>query len=391
LTAAQLADRFAQIFGRRPSVLSRAPGRVNLLGEHVDYNQGVALPCGIQFAAHLALAENPSGRIRLAALDLSAEHTLDVTDLQSDPHQLRAVTPDWARLPVGVGRAWVQMGWAVPGWDAAYTCDVPPGSGLSSSAAIEIALAAALDRWRGTDLTGLDMARLCQTAEHEVVGVQSGLMDQWTSACAVSGHALLMDFRDLSVRPVSLPDGVAIVVADTGVRRALASSAYNQRVRDCQEAVAALKRLQPEIVSLRDVSPELFSRLADRLPRPTRDRAQQVIDEIERVRLGAEYLERADVSEFGRLMRASHASLRDLYQVSGPELDRMVEIGDHLEGGYGTRLTGAGFGGSTVSLVDQSAAEAFSRRLAESYLDSTGRKAEVWICQAGDGAKAELT
>jgi galactokinase len=390
VSAGELPARFEATFGQKPTILARAPGRVNLLGEHVDYNNGLALPCGIQFAALVGLRESSSGSIRLAALDLGAGHVFQVSDLEAPTAQLRANTPDWARYPVGVCWAWVNSGHRLPAFDAAYTCDVPSGAGLSSSAAIEVAFASALSSLQALDWSDIALARLCQSAEHTMAGVHSGLMDQWTSVSAVRDHALLLDFNNLSARPVPLPAQVSIVVADTGVPRALAASAYNQRVQECRQAVAELRRHRDGLGSLRDITLEEFGEMADHLPQPARMRAQHVVEEIERVRQGAKALEAGDATEFGKLMRASHVSLRDLFQVSGPELDKMVEIADQLDGAYGSRLTGAGFGGSTVSLVERDRAGGFCDQLARRYSAETGKRATTWVCQAGPGAHADV-
>jgi galactokinase len=363
---------------------------VNLLGEHVDYNNGLALPCGIQFAALVGLREKSSGPVRLAALDLGAEHAFRLPDLEAPIDQLRANTPDWARYPVGVCWAWVHSGHRLPHFDAAYTCDVPAEAGLSSSAAIEVALASALRSLQAVEWSDIELAKLCQSAEHTMAGVHSGLMDQWTSVSAVKDHVLLLDFEYLSARSVPLPAQVSIVVADTGVPRALAASAYNQRVQECHHAVAELRRHRDGFESLREITPEDFGSLAGHLSQPARMRAQHVVEEIERVRQGAKCLEGGDAAGFGKLMRASHASLRDLFQVSGPELDKMVEIANRLDGAYGSRLTGAGFGGSTVSLVERDRAGEFCDQLARRYLAETGKRAKTWVCQAGAGAHADV-
>jgi galactokinase len=274
----------------------------------------------------------------------------------------------------------------LPAWEAAYICDVPSGSGLSSSAAIEVAFAAALRNLVAVDLQNLDLARLCQTAEHAMAGVSSGLMDQWASVSAVEDHVLLLDFRELTLRAVPIPPEISIVVADTGVRRALAASAYNQRVQECRQAEAELRQLVPGLDSLGEITPAAFASLAHRISLPARQRAQHVVEEIERVRQGVVCLEQGDAIGFGRLMRASHASLRDLYQVSAPELETMVDLADHLEGAYGSRLTGAGFGGATVSLVEKARADQFCQQLARRYLAETGHQAATWVCRAGEGA-----
>jgi galactokinase len=384
VNTAELLERFQQIYNRPPAIHSRAPGRVNLLGEHVDYNQGLALPCGIQLAAEVALAPSGSDRFHVKALDLDAEFSFSLGELQESAEHLRSMTPEWARYPVGVCWAWARSGHRLTGWDAVYTCSVPSGSGLSSSAAIEVAFASALSRTMKVDLEGLELARLGQAAEHAVAGVQSGLMDQWTSACAVKDHALLLDFQAFEAKSIPLPSGVSIVVADSGVRRDLAGSAYNQRVEECQQATSELQGLLAYVHSLRDVPLETFRGVAGRLSEPARRRAQHVVDEIERVREGTTYLQQGDLAGFGALMRASHTSLRDLYEVSVPEMDQMVDIADSLEGGYGSRLTG--FGGSIVCLVEAANSERFCRLLSQRYASVTGKQAELWVCHAGDGA-----
>jgi galactokinase len=285
--------------------------------------------------------------------------------------------------------AWAlrQAGLAVTGLQAAYTSDVPIGSGLSSSAAVEVVFAAAWRALGGWELDNLELARLCQRAENEYVGVASGLMDQFASACGVQGHALCFDTRSLEWSPVKLPPGSAIVVADSGLRRSLADSAYNDRRAACEKAVELLRPYKPGLQSLRDISTVEFAAYSAFLPDKVRRRAEHVVKEIQRVEQAVTALQREDARLFGGLMFACHKSLRELYEVSLPELDALVEIARGLPGIYGARLTGAGFGGCTVNLIEAAQAEAFIAGLQEGYQQRTGRQAQVYLCQASAGVE----
>jgi galactokinase len=366
-----------------------APGRVNLLGEHVDYNDGFVLPAAID--RDVAIAANPrSDRlVQLTALDLGQSVTFDLDHLDPKEDTRGKRLPGWALYPAGV--AWVlqNRGFSTQGMDAWYTSNVPIGAGLSSSAAVEVAFATlwrAMGDWETDQMT---LAQMCQAAENQYVGVQCGLMDQFASAHGVEGHALYLDTRSLDWRPVPLPEGVAIVIADSKVRRSLANSAYNERRASCEEAVRLLKRDLPGIRALRDVTPAQFHQLAGHLPETGRRRAQHVIEECARVEDAMVKLEAGDAAGFGKLMYESHASLRDLYEVSCPELNVLVDTARTLPGCLGARLTGAGFGGCTVNLVEEDQAPAFIERLKDSYLQTTGKHAEVYLCHASQGPQVK--
>ena len=363
-----------------------APGRVNLLGEHVDYNGGPVLPAAIDRAVHLAVQRRADRRVSLRAIDIDQSVIFDLDRLDGKQDVEGRPLPVWALYPAGV--AWVlqRRGLAVSGLDGAYTSRVPIGSGLSSSAAIELAFAVAWRELGGWPADSLELAQYSQQAENQYVGVNCGLMDQFASACGVEDHALYFDTRSLYWRPVPLPPGTAIVVADSGMRRSLTSSGYNDRRAACEQAVELLKPDLPGITALRDVTPEQFNRLAGRLPEIVRKRARHVVEECARVDEAMQYLDRGDSAAFGRLMYAGHASLRDLYEVSIPELDRLVELASDLPGCLGARLTGAGFGGCTVNLVAEEAASQFIERLAQGYHATTGRTAQVYLCHASQGA-----
>ncbi|MFN7034801.1 MAG: galactokinase [Bellilinea sp.] len=357
----------------------RAPGRVNLLGEHVDYNDGIVLPAAIDRYVHLQAVERADTVVELTALDLDQSVSFDLENLE--PPSL----PEWARYPAGVAWAAMQRGLTVSGIRAVFTSTVPIGAGLSSSAAVEVAFGALWNELNGWNLSRLQLAQLCQQAENQFVGVNCGLMDQFASACGVKDHALMFDTRSLEYEAVPLPPGSALVIADSGVRRTLAGSAYNQRRADCEEAVRFLQKDLPEMTSLRDISPEDFDRLAPRLPAQVCQHARHVVEEIARVQKAVNYLKQGDSRSFGKLMFEGHASLRDLYQVSIPELDALVEIASHLPGCLGARLTGAGFGGCTVNLVAEEAAQSFAQSLAREYHARTGKTAEIYLCHASEG------
>jgi galactokinase len=271
---------------------------------------------------------------------------------------------------------------------AAFSSDVPIGSGLSSSAAVEVAFACTWQLLSGWQVDKLSLAKMCQRAENEYVGVSSGLMDQFASACGEKGHVLCFDTRSLEWKLLEMPPGTAIVIADSGIRRSLSGSAYNDRRAACEEAVKLLQEYLPGIKSLRDVSTVELAAYAAYLPVEIEHRAEHVVKEIHRVDQAIIALQRGDARMFGGFMFASHKSLRDLYEVSIPELDALVEIARGLPGVFGARLTGAGFGGCTVNLVDEKYAETFMQHLQDGYKQKTGREAKVYLCQASNGAES---
>jgi galactokinase len=366
-----------------------APGRVNLLGEHVDYNGGPVLPAAIDRAVHLSFAPRTDRRVVLEAVDLGRTATFDLAHLPAKQDTSGEPLPVWAQYPAGVAWALQNDGYEVRGMEASFTSDVPIGAGLSSSAAVEMAFSVAWRELGGWQADNLTLARLSQRAENGYVGVNCGLMDQFACAMGVKDHALYFDTRSLAWEPLPLPAGSAIVVADSGVRRSLANSAYNERRADCERAVAILGEFLPGIQTLRDVSPAQFDAYAGRLPEPVRRHARHVVEECARVDEAIPLLKAGNAAGFGQLMVACHASLRDLYEVSVPELDRLVEIAMSLPGCWGARLTGAGFGGCTVNLVKEELSEPFIAGLKSGYAQSTGRQAQVYLCHASQGAHIE--
>ena len=371
-----LEAEFAAHFGTPPDHIVRAPGRVNLIGEHTDYNDGFVLPMAIDREMLIAACRRNDRLVRLVALDLGdrrAEFSLDA--ITRDDRQ------KWSNYIRGVALMLEQRGIRLPGLDLAIRGNVPIGSGLSSSAALEVCAATTFQTFAGFEMSKVDLARLCQRAENEFVGVQSGIMDQFISALARADHALLIDCRDLSYQDVPLPRGATIVVCDTMKRRGLVDSAYNTRRAECEQAARALG-----VHTLRDASLEQFARLEKELPPNAARRARHIITENARVLKAVAAAEKNDLAGFGGLMNASHESLKNDYEVSCAELDTLVEIARTQPGCLGARLTGAGFGGCTVNLVRDDAVEAFAANVAPGYLARTKIAPQIYICRAMDGA-----
>ena len=385
MNLSELHRLFIERFGRTPALVVRAPGRVNLLGEHVDYNDGPVLPAAIDRAVYIAAAPSGDDCSCLHALDLGKQVDLRPSGLDVRLDAVGNPLPGWARYPAGV--AWVlqQAELPIAGVLAAYTSDIPIGSGLSSSAAVEVGFAALWQALGGWSLERLALAELCQRAENQFVGVSCGLMDQFASACGVEGHALYFDTRSLEWEPAPIPPGIALVIADSGVRRSLAHSGYNERRAACEQAVRELQAFQPRLTSLRDVATTELAAYSPYLSEIPRMRAEHVVKEIARVSSALSALHRGDRQALGALMYAGHNSLRNLYEVSTPELDILVELTRQLPGCIGARLTGAGFGGCTINLVETDHADAFITGLRNGYQQATGRQAQVYLCHASQG------
>ena len=386
----QLIDRISNIFhekfGHTPMHIARAPGRVNLLGEHVDYNDGFVLPAAIDRATYVAFSPAGTPHSSLVAVDLRNEASFSPQTIPSKTQPDSRRLPDWAHYPAGVMWSLLEEQLVVPAINAVYASDVPRGSGLSSSASVEMAFMIAWQSLGGWTLPSMQLALLAQKAENRYVGVNCGIMDQFASACGVNDQLLLLDCRSLEWQSVPLPEHVSIVIADTSVRRKLTSGEYNNRRAACEEAVRLIQKDLPEIKSLRDVSVDEFNRFAGNLPDEVAKRARHVVEEIGRTIQARALLEAGDVQRFGRLMNECHVSLRDLYEVSCPELEAMTRIAQSLDGCYGARLTGAGFGGCTVNLVVQEIAPSFAASLAEQYALETGLRPQVYISRPSQGA-----
>ena len=374
---ARLLDAFRARYGSTEGVcVARAPGRVNLIGEHTDYNDGFVLPMTIDRAAYVALRLRPGRTSDLCALNFDESFAF------SSGEPLPGDAPSWAPYVAGVVAETQRSRETMRSVEGVIWGDVPLGAGLSSSAALEVAAALAMDAALGTSRPGEAVAELCRLVEHRYAGVACGIMDQFASRLGRAGHALFLDCRSLAYRPVPLPLGEArVVVVDSRVQRALATSAYNRRREECEAAAAFFQGIDPSIRALRDVSPALLERYQDDLPDVQLKRARHVVQENQRVQDAAEALERRDLTAFGHLMNASHASLRDLYEVSGPELDVLAEAAQAMPGVYGARMTGAGFGGCTVNLVQAASTERFCREVPARYEARFGRQPDVYVLE----------
>jgi galactokinase len=371
-------------------IISIAPGRVNLLGEHVDYNGGAVLPIAIDRVVQVAAIPEKDPIVKVHAIDLNEKVTFNLNDLERKIDISGKPLPGWALFPAGVAWAFRKQGMPVRGLTAAFTSNIPIGAGLSSSAAVEVAFAATWEAFGGWHLDRLTLAQYCQQAENRYVGVNCGLMDQFASANGVAGCVLSFDTRSLMWEAIPLPQNTVVVVADSSVRRSLASSAYNDRRQSCRKAVEIIQKSIPTIQYLAEISPAEFNSLASQLPETIRKHARHVVEECARVRKATNALKKEDIGAFGQLMVEGHNSLRDLYGVSTPELNALVEVARWLPGCYGSRLTGAGFGGCTVSLVDAAHAERFAVDLKRGYWNATSYMAEVYICSASPGVRIQI-
>jgi galactokinase len=369
------------------TLIARAPGRVNLIGEHTDYNDGFVLPIAINRYTTVRLQPRDDEWVRVYSCGFGS---LVEIPLQPDAD---SVPQDWARYVHGVIRVLQSEGLTLRGADLQIESTVPVGAGLSSSAALEVACAVALLHGAGISLDLTVLAKLCQRAENDYAGAHCGIMDQYAACHAQQGQALLLDCRSLTHRylPVDFADTPAVfVVCNSGVRHELASGEYNLRRSQCQIGLQALQRRNPEILSLRDATDIPIEALAPSMDTTIQRRVRHVISENERVLAAAAALERGDAKAFGGLMSDSHRSLRDDYEVSCHELDLLVEIALGIEGVLGARMTGGGFGGSTVNLVDASAVESFMTQLDRSYATATGRQAQLFVCSSAAGVSVSV-
>jgi galactokinase len=365
----------------------KAPGRVNLLGEHVDYNGGIVLPVAIdrQVTLRASLIQEPL--ISLYAKDLDTRVRIPIDHLEEKCDEFGDPLPGFALYPAGVAWALRKNGLEVSGIEAEFTSNIPIGAGLSSSAAIEVAFALAWQHFADWDIERMRLVRICQQSENEYVGVNSGIMDQFSSAFGKQGHALSFDTGSLDWEPIPLPKDIAIVIADSGVRHTLVGSGYNDRRQDCEEGLRKLQEFIPDAKHLRDIQIEQFYTHKHLLNDRERKRVRFVIEEIDRVFQAVDFLKQGNVAAFGELMFATHAGLRDLYEVSTPENDTLVDIASKLDGCYGARITGGGFGGCTVNLVDESHVDSFISTLHDQYQNITGRSSDIYLCHASDGAQ----
>ncbi|HEX8267489.1 MAG TPA: galactokinase [Pyrinomonadaceae bacterium] len=375
-----LVAKFEQFYGRKPR-LFRAPGRVNLIGEHTDYNGGFVLPMAIEKETYVAAAERKDRLIRVHSVNLgeSSEFDLDV--------ETKREKGFWLNYVEGMARLLERAEFDLTGADLLVWSNVPGGAGLSSSAALEVAVGLALSEISGHTVDRTTLALMGQQTEHEFVGAKVGIMDQFVSANAEAGHALLLDCRSLEFENVPLStEDVAVVICNTNVKHELANSEYNTRRAECEEGVRILREFLPDIKQLRDVSIDEFEKYKNELPEVIRRRCRHVVTENERTVKAAAALKQNDLKTFGKLMWLSHASLRDDYEVSCRELDLLVQIAENYKDVLGARMTGGGFGGSTVNLIERKSLNEITENISLEYERQTNIAATVLVSDAGDGA-----
>jgi galactokinase len=376
------ADRFHAVFGATPTIIA-APGRVNLIGEHTDYNDGFVMPCAIDFTARIAIAPRSDDRLVLHSEEFPERFNFPIDQLPEKP------VAAWCDNLLGIAQALRAEGIPLSGATLLLHSEVPIGAGLSSSAAVEVGTALALLALNRRELPLPRVAQLAQRAENSFINAQVGIMDPFISCLGEADHALQLDCRSLAFDLVPLPRQLRLVICNTMVKHKHAGGEYNQRRQQCEEGVALLKEWYPAITALRDVSATNLETHAADLPPLIRDRCTHVVHENERVLAFGRALRAADLPALATLMQASHASLRHLYQVSCPELDQMVELAEALPGFHGGRMTGGGFGGCTVNLVHAPQAEKFAAQISADYQHKTGVHPDVYICSATRGAHFE--
>ncbi len=360
-----------------------SPGRVNLIGEHTDYNGGFVFPCALSFGTYLLLATNTEKKINFRSLNVEAVYSLELTQLTS-PLPNKA----WVNYPLGVLAQFIKRGVTITqGYDILFWGNVPAGAGLSSSAAMEVVTAYAFNELLGTGYDRTELAKIGQKAEHEFAGVMCGIMDQFASAQGKKDHAIYLncDTLQFDLVPVKL-EGIKVVVSNTHSPHHLDSGAYNDRVRQCQLAVQQISAVRP-IKNLAELSQADFNQVENAITdEVAHRRARHVVGEVQRTKDAVEALQQGNIELFGKLMTQSHISLRDDYEVTGLQLDSLAEAAWKVEGVLGSRMTGGGFGGCTVSLVRDEAIPIFIEQVGKEYTEKTGLKADFYIAEIGDGA-----
>ena len=391
--ARDVAQEFGFRFGRMAKV-SRAPGRVNLIGEHTDYNDGFVMPAALEFATLIAAAPRPDRRLVVYSMIMDETREFDLDRPAADgPRTTPGASPgvgaggrDWSDYVFGVAVMLEKSGRRLGGADLVVFTDVPLGAGLSSSAALEVSVAHALLTAAGLPFEPIVIAKVCQHAENDYVGMRCGIMDQYVSACGVEGHALLIDCRSLESRAVPIAQNLRLVIANSNVRHEHAGGEYNARRAACEEGVRILRPYLGPIRALRDVTPKELERHRRVLPERVHRRCRHVVTENARVLEAERTLKAGDFAACGKAMNASHASMRDDFEITCPEIDFLAGFAQAQRGVYGSRMTGGGFGGCTVSLVEADAVEPVKEVLVEAYRQACGLEADVSVCSPSEGA-----
>lgn len=380
----ELKKNFQETYGHHAQAVYFSPGRVNLIGEHTDYNGGFVFPCALSFGTYLLIAENNEALMRFKSLNLP-----QVIELQLN--QLTTPLPDksWVNYPLGVIAQFIKKGVKInQGYDILIWGNVPAGAGLSSSAALEVVTAYAFNDLLHTNYNRSELAYMGQMSEHEFAGVNCGIMDQFASAQGKKDHAIYLncDTLQFELVPVKL-EGIKIVISNTHSPHKLDSGAYNDRVAQCKKAVEQLSAVRP-LKNLAELTEEEFKKIENAITDPiAHKRARHVVGEVQRTKDAVKALQEGDILAFGKLMCASHISLRDDYEVTGPELDALAEAAWKIDGVIGSRMTGGGFGGCTVSLVRDEVIPTFIEKVGEEYTQRTGLKADFYVAEIGDGAR----
>lgn len=383
MTINQLKSAYEATYQKTATDIFFSPGRVNLIGEHTDYNGGFVFPCALSFGTYLLISPNSEQKINFRSLNMEAVYSLELTQL-SQPLPNKA----WANYPLGVFAQFIKRGVAITqGYDILFWGNVPAGAGLSSSAAMEVVTAYALNELLGTGYELTELAKIGRAAEHEFAGVMCGIMDQFASAHGKADHAIYLncDTLEYDLVPVKLK-GIKVIVTNTHSPHKLDSGSFNDRVHQCQLAVEQINAVRP-IQYLAELSQAEFEQVKHAITDETAyRRARHVVGEVQRTKDAVEALQQGDINKFGLLMNQSHISLRDDYEVTGPQLDALAEAAWKVEGVLGSRMTGGGFGGCTVSLVRDEAIDTFIEKVGAEYTEKTGLKADFYIAEIGDGA-----
>ena len=360
-------------YGNAPEYLVRAPGRVNLIGEHTDYNEGYVMPLAINYAVWIAFSKITEPEVRLHSIDFDQSVVISI-----DKELTKG--EGWSEYLKGLIKIYKHSKFEIFGWKGIIAGNVPIGAGLSSSAALTLALTRVFAKVSNLDWDPRQMARICQLAENQWIGVNCGIMDQMISASGQKDHVTLIDCRNLKTTPVPLPEEVRVVILDTCTRRGLVDSAYNERRKQCESVASYFGKK-----TLRDVSYKQLNEAKDKIDHTQFKRARHVVKENERVLDCAESLRLGNFDHVGKLMNSSHKSLRDDFEVSSDALDLIVENALKAPGCFGARMTGAGFGGCAVALVETKKTEDFVKKVLKSYQTSTGKKASLYVCKASEG------
>ncbi|WP_237155643.1 galactokinase [Oryzibacter oryziterrae] len=380
-TIEELEAGFKARFGRQPQ-LFRAPGRVNLIGEHTDYNDGFIMPAALEYETRAAAAARADRILRVHSVSRNETVEFDLDSPNPAPRK------DWTDYVFGVAVMLERAGKRLTGADILIVSSVPLGSGLSSSAALEVSIGYSLLALAGLPIDRVELAKLCQKAENEYVGMRCGIMDQFISCNGEHDHALMIDCRSLEKRSVPIDPRAVVVVANSMVHHELASGEYNKRRASCEEGVRLLRPVLGDIKALRDVSPDQLEQHKALLDDVTYRRCRHIVTENDRVVEAAAALEAGDLARCGALMNASHVSMRDDYEITCDEVDKLAEIAWKLPGVFGSRMTGGGFGGCTVSLVEAGAAEAFMAAVKVAYKEATGLDTVIFACSPREGVSA---